>query len=429
MIIFNKQIFQGEMVDASAFIPTTRAAQLGNAALVASSAYIANDIGMTLTSGSAAVLASLMAGWTYHRIASAGARGGFFLDKPRQVRKAKPAVNFNIELTEHFQKLGAGFENCVVTEQRAPQHKVFVIPNLDPEKVERQMKKISMLLNVSDQAMNFYQNWGKGQSAILVPAKKDQWQDVHFDPSALDSSKLQLFLGRGIRGEAFVIDLEDDPFGLVAGKTGAGKTNLVRSALKSLPLSDIKSVVYIMDPKEDAQLMREPCDWHSTDIPTCIAKLEALYTEGETRQAKYSAAGCDNYFEYQRKVDPSEPAIFVLADEMADYFEPDLTEKLEKDEYPLHKRALSIFSRFLRKRRSSGIFIMGCIQDPKAEIMSTNTRNNFTFRISLMVSDAAASKVAMGMEKAGAERLPPKGGMLFKTNEQKVPALGRAAII
>lgn len=429
MIIFNKQIFKGEMVDASAFIPTTRAAQLGNAALVASSAYIASDIGMTLTSGSAAVLASLMAGWTYHRIASAGARGGFFLDKPRQVRKAKPAVNFNIELTEHFQKLGAGFENCVVTEQRAPQHKVFIIPNLDPKKVESQMQKISMLLNISDQAMSFYQNWGKGQSAILVPAPKDEWQNVEFDPSELDPNKLQLFLGRGVRGEAFVIDLEDDPYGLIAGKTGAGKTNLISLSLKSLSLSNIKTVVYIMDPKGDAQLMRAPCDWHSNDIKTCISKLEALYIEGEKRQAKYAAANCDNYFEYQRKVDPNEPAIVIIADEMADYFEPDLTEELEKGEHPIHKRALSIFSRFLRKRRSSGIFIEGCIQDPKAEIMSTTTRNNFTFRVSLMVSDANASKVAMGLEKAGAERLPPKGGMLFLTNEQKVPALGRAAII
>lgn len=430
MIILGKEVFKGEMISADAFVPQTTASKIGIGLVLSSATYIASDMGMTKPAIAATVLSSLLVAWAYQRHYSRSARGGFFLDKPRPVRKAKPAVNFDIPLTEFFQKLGAGFESCMVTKRQAPQHTIYIIPNLEPKKVEKQMDKIGMMLNVSDKDMTFYQNWDKGQSAILVPTPKKQWVNVEFDATALDPNKLQMFFGKGVRGESLIVDLEDDPYGLAAGQTGSGKTNMIRNGLKSLKLSSIPTEIYIMDPKGDDQLMREKtADWANDDVHTCVSKLEALYEEGEARQEKYSAAGCANFFEYQRKIDSSEKAIFILVDEMADFFEHDLTEKLERDEFPIHKRAKSIITRFIRKRRSSGIFLLCALQDPKAEIMSTNVRNQFTYRISLMVSDADASKVAIGVAGAGAERLPPKGGMLFKTTEHKSPKLGRAAII
>lgn len=430
MIIFGKEIVKGEMIAADAFVPTTRISQIGAGLLAVGTFYIASDLGMSKPVIASSVLITLLTGWAYQRHYSRAARGGFFLDKPRPIRKAKPQLNFDIPMTEFFQKLGAGFENCMVTKQSAPQHTIYIIPNLDPKKVEKQMEKVSMMLNVPDSDMNFYQNWNKGQSAILVPTPKSKWRNVEFDATALDADKLQMYFGRSVRDEAFVVDLEDDPYGLAAGMTGSGKTNMIRNGLKSLKLSNIQTEIYIMDPKGDDQLMREKtADWTSDDIHTSVAKLEALYEEGERRQDKYAKAGCANFFEYQRKIDSTEKAIFILVDEMADFFEHDLTEELEKGEFPIHKRAKSIITRFIRKRRSSGIFMLCALQDPKAEIMSTNVRNQFTYRISLMVSDADASKVAIGLAGAGAERLPPKGGMLFKTTEHKTPKLGRAAII
>lgn len=427
MIIFGKQLFEGEMIAFDDLIPTTRISQIGAASLAVAAAYIANDFDLSRGAVVASVAASLSAGWIFQRHYSRGSRGGFFLDKPRAIRKPKAAVNFDVPMTEFFQKLGGNFENCMVTKHQSSQHTIYIIPNLEPRLVEKQMDKISMMLNVADKDMTFMQNWEKGQSAILVPAPMSQWTNVEFDASALNHDRLQMFFGRGVRGEAFVVDLEDDPFGLAAGMTGSGKTNMIRNGLKSLALSNIKTEIYIMDPKEDAQLSREACHWHSSDIEACVSKLEWLYELGQKRQTKYSAAGCENFFEYQRRIDSSEKAFFVLVDEMADFFEQDLTEELEKGEHPIHKRAKSIITRFIRKRRSSGMFLLCALQDPKADIMSTNVRNQFTYRVSLMVSDSDASKVALG--RTGAERLPPKGGMLFKTTERKTPALGRAAII
>lgn len=428
MIILGKQVFPGEMVDFDAFIPQTTASRIGAASVSVISGYLALDLGLNATGIAGSIIAALTAGWTFQRHYSRAARGGFFLDKPRTVRKAKPAVNFNIELTEHFKKLGAGFENCVVTEVRAPQHHVYIIPNLDPRKVEREMEKVSMLLNVSFLDMLFVRNWDTRKSAILSPAAQDDWINVEFDSSDLDASKLQMFFGKDVKGQSLIVDLENDPFGLVAGMTGSGKTNLIRNGLKSLSLTNMPLDICIMDPKGDAQLKREQSTWYSNSIANCVAKLESLYEEGEERQAKYAAKNCDNYFEYQRKVDPSEKAIFILLDEMADFFQPDLLEELEKDEHPMHKRARSIVNRFIRKRRASGIFILAGIQDPNKETVG-DARNQFTYRISLMVADDVASKVAMGKAGLGAEKLLPQGGMLFKTMARKAPALGRAAII
>lgn len=425
MIVMGRQIFPGEMVDRDAFIPVSRVSQISALTLAAVTGYLGYDFNFTIGQGIAAISAALLAGWAIQRHYSRSARGGFFLDKPRVIRKPKATVNFNQPLTDHFQKL-PGFENCMVTQKRAPQHDIYIIPNLNPKKVRDEMTKISMLLNVNDKEMHFNQNWSAGHSAIYVPTAKSQWTNVKFDASELDPDKLQIFFGRSVKGDALIVDLEDDPFGLAAGITGGGKTNLVRNSLKSLPLSNINTTICIMDPKEDAQLKRESCDWYSADISACVSKLETLYEEGEKRQAKYSAANCDNFFEYQRKVDPAEEGIFVLAAELADFFEQDLTEQLEKDEHPLHKRARSIINRFIRKRRSSGIFLLCDIQDPKKDVIG-GARDQFGYRISLVVTDSVASKVALGF--TGAERLPPKGGMLFRTTEQKTPVLGRAAII
>ena len=432
MIIFGKEIWKGEMVSAEAFLPQSNVGLIGVLAISALSLAVANSEPVAYLNLNAwnkvftIWLPMLSVAWCFQRHYSRGSRGGFFLDKPRRVRKPKAKVNFNQALTDHFQKI-AGFENCMVTQKRSAQHDVYIIPNLNPRKVEDEMIKISMLLNISHKEMLFEQNWTQGNSAILVPTTDDQWTDVSFDASELDPDKLQMYFGKSVRGNPFIVDLEDDPYGLAAGMTGSGKTNMIRNGLQSLRLSSNKPVIYIIDLKGDAQLMREPCDGYIKTQEGAVNLLEKLYIEGEERQAKYSASDCANLFEYQRKVDSSERGIFILLDEMADFYEEDLIEDLEKGEHPIHKRAKSIVRRFIRKRRGSGIFMLCSMQDPRATIMPKNDRDQMTYRISLMVSDSTASKVALG--RTGAEKLQPKGGMLFKKMALKTPQIGRAALL
>lgn len=458
MILFNKQIFPGEMISSDAFIPTSSASRFGATSVAVVAAYLAYDFNMTGAGYAGMITASLAAAWSFQRHYSRCARGGFFLDKPRIVRQAKAKVNFNVELTEHFQSLGNGFEDCVVTETNSLQYRVIKVPNTNPSKVAAQLDSIAIKTGIDEKEIIFQKVYGKRVSAFLVPLPKDQWENVNFNPKVLQEGKLLEHVANDIKGQPVVADRQVEPMCLIFGSTNSGKTEQVRTSIHCLMQSSLNPHLFIADPKPDMQDLAGLCGGYTPEpeaktaqddevgvenltdeereaiikgyIPKdkqkCLHLMKAIYKEGKKRQAKYNAAGCKNFWEYL-KIDPSERPMTFYADELPIFLAKDLDEKLKKGAIPFHVQAESVLRKILMELRSAGVFFTGSLQTPKAEIINTSLRDQFGDRRAFNVPDKNASRV--GLDFNGAEQLQKFGGMLYYSSMRLSPLLCRSVLI
>lgn len=379
------------------------------------------ESGLQLTAAATAIAG----GWLYNRWNTRHHRGNVLFDKPYNflpVAKQAAPDHANWQVTELLRQR-TGIQELIVTEGRSEQYRILKIPNFDPKRIEAQLPAVSMKLGIDEQNLKWMQNFEPGVSAILAPLPPNEWQDVLFDDSVLVPGKLIASVGKGVNGEPIAWDHEIEPHGKVAGGTNSGKTVFIRNHMRSMRLSGLNPEIYILDPKED--LEDEPCDHFTSDLNTGADWLESICARGDARKARYKQAGCNNYFEYQRKVDSKERPIFVYMDEGADWLSKDLTEELEEGQHPRHKRIMESLKYIARKLRAAGVFLIFIIQHPKADLMDTHFRSQLGASVVFSVVDRKASEVAL--DQGGAETLPKFGAFYFKTSLSNAPILGRAA--
>jgi S-DNA-T family DNA segregation ATPase FtsK/SpoIIIE len=175
---------------------------------------------------------------------------------------------------------------------------------------------------------------------------------------------------------------------LIAGMTGSGKTELLRTMLVSLATwgrpRDIR--FYLVDPKQRklAELSGlrgvEAC----CGAEKCPGLLEQLLAMMEDRDQR-------NY---------SSPRIYLVLDELAD-----LVLAGGKD--------IEIaVTRLLQRGREAGIHVIATTQRPSASVLQGLMRANFPVRISGAVNSATEAAIATGMPQTGAEKLLGKGDMI-----------------
>lgn len=176
---------------------------------------------------------------------------------------------------------------------------------------------------------------------------------------------------------------------LIAGMTGSGKTELMKTMLVSLSLWGKRqnTVVYLVDPKERklAQLSGLWSVLQCCNGDQAPALLERLLQEMERRDAQ----------QY------NSPHIFVFIDELAD---------LVMVGGQVVEKAIT---RLLQRGREAGIHIVAATQRPSAKIMAGLMRANFPVRISGAVNSALEASIATGIPRSGAERLLGRGDMLI----------------
>lgn len=364
----------------------------------------------------------LLIQYLYGRHSSRAEREGYLFDIPYKLKRKKVASNANWEITKHLKENGI---DTIATESRSEQYRIIKIENKEPALIEKQISAISMMLGIDEKELKFIQNYQKGTSAILAPLPNTEWKTVSINKDALQKGKLIGFIGNAINGNTVTYDRRIEPHLLVAGDTNSGKTEAIRVDMESMRLSGLNPEIYIIDPKEDME--NEQCEFYTSDIHEGVTLLEDLAKKADARKSKYNKAGCKNYFEYQERVDSSEKPLMIYIDETADLLAPDLLEKLEKGDHPLHKRAFQILYYISRKNRAGGLFLTFGIQHPKATTLPTEIRNNLGAKLVLSMADHTASKVALG--KTGAETLPKFGAFMFKTSLSNAPIIGRGAYI
>lgn len=198
------------------------------------------------------------------------------------------------------------------------------------------------------------------------------------------------------------------PHLLTGGTTGSGKSVTLNSIILAMMCLYSPEQVQFMfiDPKKVEFTIYEGKQ-HTRDVITDLGEavnvLQYLVNEMEDRYTKFAKEGVTNLDEYITEVNERMPRIVLVFDEFADFMTQDADMK---------KQVENAIMRLGQKARAAGIHLIICTQNPKADIINTNIRNNLGARLALRASDATASNIIL--DESGAEKLAGKGDFLAK---------------
>ena len=174
---------------------------------------------------------------------------------------------------------------------------------------------------------------------------------------------------------------------LVAGSTGSGKTELIRTALWSLAIANRQAQLQmiLIDPKrrgfgplsELPHLMTPPV----SSVSDSIALLQRVVEEMERRD--------------QEEI--TSPHIVVAIDEAMDLL---MTGGREVD---------TLLTRIAQRGREAGIHLLVGAQNPSSSVFSSLLKANFPVRLVGRVSSANDARVAAGISGTHAEKLLGRG--------------------
>jgi len=338
--------------------------------------------------------------------------GGVYIREPWEQPSRRGDVD--PELSGLYKKV-LNDEEAFAVRHQSEQYDIHVIYNDDPNGIKNKLTKIALKVGQKPEELMFYPVWKQGCSAVLVHRPEEEWQKgvVGFDQAAVLKGRMILQAGRSITGETMLYNRETYPHALIAGETGAGKTEAMVADLYAARATGMNPRVVIIDPKNTPQLKRIKAVQYTNDAEEGIQFLHDVVNDCEERLNRYSSAGCDNFYQY-RKQHPSERPLCVYIDEVAELVTPDVSTDKKKAKQ-IADKALALITRLVQKYRSAGLFVTLGMQHPLAEVLSTNIRNNLGIRIILSVADQVAAKVAGAL---GAENLPMQGGMILKVGKR-----------
>lgn len=222
------------------------------------------------------------------------------------------------------------------------------------------------------------------------------------------------------------VDLRSEcPHVLVAGTSGSGKSEWLRTALASLlatntpetlrlMLIDPKRVTFHELPASPFLLDRDQLLFTPEEACAGLRKLSRIM---EQRYALLSRTGCADLNELRRVMGKdAPPRIVCFCDEYGNL----VAEKKKREEIEMAINQLGA------KSRAAGIHLVIATQDPRAQILSPTLKTNLGGRVCLKTTSATQSR--MMLEDNGAESLLGDGDLLFKTTGEAVrlqaPLLG-----
>lgn len=232
------------------------------------------------------------------------------------------------------------------------------------------------------------------------PVKENSLRKMLTSPAFSKCTKgIPLALGYTVRGEMYFTDLAELKHALYGGSTGSGKSVglqcLVMSIIAKQPVTSVNLLLFDIGANTLTLFDGVPHLSHPIvkDAETGISVMEALVRELERRIA----------------LDPKElqalPSIVCVVDEYVSFVSNISDKKAAKS-------LTDAISNLLRRGRHARIHIILATQDPKTKNMMVDL-GNITARMAFACAKFHNSVTILG--ESGAEKLPGKGAMLFKS--------------
>jgi S-DNA-T family DNA segregation ATPase FtsK/SpoIIIE len=229
------------------------------------------------------------------------------------------------------------------------------------------------------------------------------------DPAALESAwrisprDTRVTLGVGTDGEPFVVDLAaDGPHVLVAGTTGAGKSELLKTLVTGLAVGNRPDeMCFVLIDYKGGAAFRDCAELpHTVGLVTDLdghlteRALRSLGAELRRREAVLASASCTDLDEYVAGPSPAGeplPRLILVVDEFATLAE----------ELPDFVGGLVAIA---QRGRSLGVHLVLATQRPGG-VVSADIRANTSLRIALRVTDASESTDVVDVRDAA--DIPP----------------------
>jgi S-DNA-T family DNA segregation ATPase FtsK/SpoIIIE len=244
----------------------------------------------------------------------------------------------------------------------------------------------------------------RANGKLVIDVQRPDRQTVSF-PSVQDqlparedvSGRSKLMLGVDLYGRLQFADLAQTPHILVAGTSGSGKTEWMRSAIAGLLASNTPETLrlVLIDPKrnafgdlKDSPFLLEGGLVYPPDN-SVVELLDRLIAEMEDRYRLF-----ENW-------ERSKPRIVCFCDEYADL----VAIRGERKEIEERIRRLGA------KARAAGIHLVIATQYPRADIVDGALKANLQGRVCLRVTSHTQSNMMLNM--SGAERLLGKGDLFW----------------
>jgi S-DNA-T family DNA segregation ATPase FtsK/SpoIIIE len=197
---------------------------------------------------------------------------------------------------------------------------------------------------------------------------------------------------------------------LVAGATGSGKTELLRTLALSLALTQRQAQLQMLliDPKRRglAPLERWPhCLAPVVAEPAAaLAWLGRLVAEMERRDRAacppVPPSGASGGQSGERTGGQQSPRVVIVVDELAELLTL------------AGKPAEAALTRLAQRGREAGLHLVAGVQKPAAALVGPLLKANFPVRLVGRVTSAEDARVASGLAGSGAERLLGRGDFL-----------------
>lgn len=201
-----------------------------------------------------------------------------------------------------------------------------------------------------------------------------------------DNSKV--LIGKGVKGKVYHNFLTY-PHLLVAGHTGYGKTNFIRTVLEQ-----VEGDVFLIDMKYGDDYPRKQVK--ASNIDEASGLLESILNHMRVKRNHH---------------------IFVVVDEAYEFIPKKWLKKEEKSKY---YACLNACSEIARIGRSFNVHLILATQYPTADVIDGQIKQNMEARIVFRLPEDHASEVAL--DSKGAEELPAgvKGRAIYKTDVKQI---------
>lgn len=253
----------------------------------------------------------------------------------------------------------------------------------------------------------------QGCVTIDVPKEKPDavlWRDIRNEPVFLNHpSRVAFPVGLGVDGKLILCDFADPNtcHGLVAGTSGSGKSEFLKSLVASLMVRNDPSTLRLslIDPKilTFGELAGTPYLTGPiiSNIAEAIPCLEDAVAEMDRRYQQLGQEGFTNLGQRFQAGKCDLPFHLIIFDEFADLI---LAGKEEKKGFE------NLVARLAGKGRAAGIHLVLATQRPDRTIVTGPIKANLPLKVCLKVTNATNSQIIL--DEPGGETLVGRGDLL-----------------